>query len=266
MPIRDNFTPQEAEAIITGAMRNLGLKRADAEKLLDHDRPLKRNQLLEGQWVRNLHSICEALREGKAKPAGLFASVFWIRLYGALVDLRRRYRKIAEAHQYLLEAGKDNPFTAAGAEIFHACSAIYASLSDDELIYATFVRHTHAHVYQDSFEYEVERGNLEKNQPAAVRTKQMIPAIRRHVDVDEAHRIVDKIQKKASHDDVRIAVNFAHKVGPSVERLNRAMTELATQRAADRTASTARRPAIERSWQRSERIAERRDRTKPGAG
>jgi uncharacterized protein (DUF1697 family) len=265
MPIRDNFTPKETEDIITAAMSNLGLKRADAEKLLNHDRPLKRNQLLDCQWVQNLHSICEALREGRANPAGLFATVFWIRLYGVLVDLRSRYRKIAEAHQYSLELGKTNPHVAASAEVFHACTAIHESLSDDELIYATFVRHTEAHVYQDSFEYEVERGNPVKKQPAAVRTKQMISVIRRHVDVDEAHRIVDAIQRKANYDDVRIAVNFAHRVGPYVERLDRAMKDLAVQREVDRAASTARRPGIERSWLKKERIARTGARGKPGS-
>ncbi len=248
MPLRDNFTPREAEDILTGAMKNLGLKRADAEKLLNHDRASKRNHLLDSQWVRHLHSICEALREGRATPAGLFASVFWIRLYGALVDLRNRYRKSAEFHQYLLEQGKDHSFTAASAEIFHACTAIYDSLSDDEIIYATFVRHVEAHVYQDSFEYEVERGNPSQNQPAALRTKQMIPAIRRHVDVDRAHEVVDAIQRKAKYDDGRVAVNFAHKVGPHVERLAQAMKTLDSEREKDRVQSATRRPAVERSW------------------
>jgi hypothetical protein len=248
MPIRDNFTPDETESIIANTMRTLGLKRADAERLLNQDRASKRNQLLDSQWVRHLHSICEALREGRATPKGLFATVFWLRLHGALVDLRNHYRKMAEVHQIILENGRDHAFAAASAEVFHACTAIRESLTDDELVYTTFVRHTEAHVYQDSFEYEVERGNPAQNKPAALRTKQMIPSVRKHVDIDRAHEIVDAIQRKANYSDARIAVNFAHKVGPHVERLARAMNALDVERENDRIASNAHRPRIEKSW------------------
>lgn len=248
MPISDNFTPAEAEDIIAGAMKRLRLKRVDVEKLLNHDRRSKRNPLLENQWIDHLDKICNALREGRAAPAGLWASVFWIRLHGALVDLRKRYRKMAEFHQYLVERGKENSFAAASAAVFDACEALRNSLTDHELVYATFARHVEAHVYQDSFEYEVERGNPKINQPGAVRTKQMIPAIQRHIGVDEAHEIVDAIQKKANYDDGRIAVNFAHKVGPHVERLAQAMKALDVEREKDQVASTARRPAIAKRW------------------
>lgn len=248
MAIRDNFTPWEAEDLIRSAMKKLGLKRADAKQLLNRDRPSKRNPLLAAQWVHNLHTICEAMREGRATPIGLFASVFWLRLYGVLIDLRNRFRKLAEFHQYMIDRGKDDPFVAASAAVFKACDAVYGALSDDELIYATFVRHVEAHVYQDSFEYEVERGNPAHNQPSAIRRKQMIPAVRRHVDVDEAHRIVDAISQKSGHDDSRIAVNFAHKVGPHVEQLELAMKALEVERQKDQASSTARRPLIEKTW------------------
>jgi hypothetical protein len=248
MPIRDNFTPEEAEFIIAATMKNKGLKRADAERLMDRDRPAKRNPLLDSQWVHNFSAICGALREGRAEPAGLFVSVFWIRLYGVLVDLRNRYRKSAEAHRYALERGGSNAFNAASAEVFDACVAIYQALSDDELIYATFVRHTEAHVYQESFEYEVERGNPAQNQPAAIRTKQLIAPLRRHVDVDEAHRVVDVVLQRVGYDETRVTVNIAHKIGTQVERLDRAMTALDVERKNDQSVSAARRPSIEGSW------------------
>lgn len=248
MPLRDNFTPREAELIISSAMKNKGLKRKDAERFLERDRSSKRNPLMDSQWVRNLHRVCEAMRVGKGEPIGLFVSVFWIRLYGVLVDLRKRYRSDADYHAYAVEQGKSNAFSAASAAVFEAAQAVHSSLTDDELVYATFLRHVEAHVYQDSFEYEVERGNPAKGQPAALRTKQLISPLRRHVDVDEAHRIVDAISKKAGHDGTRVAVNFAHKVGPHVERLADAMKALDVERAKDQAASTARRPKIERSW------------------
>jgi hypothetical protein len=248
MPLRDNFTPEEAEFIIAAVMKNKGLKRADAERLMDRDRSAKRNPLLDSQWVHNFAAVGLALREGRAAPEGLFVSVFWIRFYGVLVDLRNRYRKSAEAHQYALESGGSNTFNAASAEIFAACDAIYEALSDDELIYVSFIRHTEAHVYQESFEYDVERGNPAQNQPAALRTKQLIAPLRRHVDVDEAHRVVDAILQKAGYDEARVAVNMAHKIGPYVERLERAMAAFDLERRKDQDASAARRPLIEGSW------------------
>src|SRR5438552_9665898 len=91
---RINFTAEEQEEIISSTMTNLGLRRDDAETLLERDRPTKRNPLLEAQWVHNLHHVCEALRTGTAKPTGLFETAFWIRLYGVLNELRNHFRKV----------------------------------------------------------------------------------------------------------------------------------------------------------------------------
>ena len=248
MPIGDNFTPEEAEELISGSMEHTGLKRADAERLLDRDLSAKRDPLLEGQWVRNLRAVCDALREGRAEPEGLFISVFWIRLYGVLVDLRGRYRKSAEAHEELVTGGGTNAFSVASADVFYACDAVYQSLSDEELIYAVFIRHTEAHVYQTSFDYSVERGNPAQRQPAALRTKQMVPTVRRHIDVDEVHRIVDAVLQRPGYNEARVAVNMAHKVGPHVEALERAIVAMEAQREEDRKVSDARRPMIRRSW------------------
>ena len=50
-------------------------------------------------FISSATGICDAMREGRAEPIGLFVSVFWIRLYGVLVDLRNHYRKLAEAYE-----------------------------------------------------------------------------------------------------------------------------------------------------------------------
>ena len=229
-------------------METTGLRREDAERLLDRDLAAKRNPLLEAQWVANLHVVCEAMRGGTADPLGLFISVFWIRLYGVLVDLRNRFSRSADAHKDAVGAGIDNPFSAGCAAIYEACDAIYQALSDDELTYAVFIRHTEAHVYQHSFDFSVERGNPAHGQPAALRTKQMVPTLRKHIDVDQVHQIVDNILQKAGGEESRVAVNLAHRLGPHIERLNEAMTHLEGEREKDRIASDARRPLVERSW------------------
>ncbi len=45
----------------------------------------------------------------------------------------------------------------------------------------------------------------------------------KRIEVDEVHRIADEIWRQYDFDDSRVAVNFAHKVGPAAERLHRRM-------------------------------------------
>lgn len=110
-------------------------------------------------------------------------------------------------------------------------------MSDDELVCLAILRQTHAHVYQDSFEYQIERGNPAKNQPAKIRTKQMVRTVGRHVHVDEAHETLDRVYQKYGSDDQRVAVNFAHKVGAAVAALDAAMTRLEAVRREDNEVS-----------------------------
>jgi hypothetical protein len=235
MSIRDNFTEGEQEAIITSAMKRTALTRKQVEQFLEsRERPSKRNPMLERQWVRNLHAVCEALRGGEADPDGLFAQAFWIGLYGVLVELRQRFRNAPETKEQLQKLGKSHPFITASAAVFEACEAIRAALSDEEIVFVTYMRQIHAHIYQDGFEYAIERGNPQQNQPGAIRDKQMIPILRRHVAVDDAHRILDEISSKNGDDVIRVVTNFAHKVGPFVEQLEAAMVALEAGREQDR--------------------------------
>jgi hypothetical protein len=237
-----SFTDAEHEAIVSSAMRNQGLRRDQAEKLVESvcARPSKRNPLLERQWVRTLVQACDDLREDRAHPNGLYATTFWIRLYGAITDLLARFEKYAKSHREMLAQGVDHPWLAAASLVFDACIAIRDSLSDDELVFAAFARHVHAHVYQNGFEYSIERGNPDQRQRSTLRTKQMVRTLHRHVDVDEAHRIFDRVLAKYAHDEARIVVNFAHKVGPHVEYLGRAMEGFEREREKDRAETAAR--------------------------
>jgi len=61
------------------------------------------------------------------------------------------------------------------------------------------------------------------------------------VAIEEAHRILDEISAKNGHDVIRVATNFAHKVGPFVEQLERAMQALEMGRELDRSESELRR-------------------------
>jgi hypothetical protein len=242
MSIRDSFTEAEQEKLIASVMKHTGLTREQAQHALDaRARPSQRNPILERQWVRNLHGVCEELRTGEPHPDGLFAQSFWIGLYGVLTELRHRFRDAAVTMEALKKIGKGHPFITASAAVIEACEAIRTALSDEDLIFVTFMRQIHAHIYQDGFEVAVERGNPKTNQPSTIRDKQMIPLLRRHIPVEEAHRILDKISAKNGHDVIRVATNFAHKVGPFVEQLERAMQDLETGRTIDRIESELRR-------------------------
>jgi hypothetical protein len=235
------FTPEERARILESVAQHTGLKLDDAERLLDsaEGRRVKRDPLLEEQWVKTLHAVSSALCAGSARPSGPYESVFWIRLYGAMTELRRRFESTYELHRDCLAAGKSHPLLAAGAEVFSACSAIRGLLTDDELVFAAFVRHVHAHVYQEGFEYAVEPGNPVHNQPAALRTKQMVRTVQRHVSTDEAHAIVDRICLEYENDDSRIALVFAQRLLPAISRLREAMAALHDERRADRERSLA---------------------------
>lgn len=242
MSIRDNFTEDEWEQLVPSVMKHTGLSRDLAERALDGiARPSQRNPILERQWVRNLHGICEELRTGDPTPDGLFAQSFWIGLYAVLTELRHKFRHATETMEALRKIGKGHPFITASAAVLEACEAMRAALSDEELIFVTFMRQIHAHIYQDGFEVAIERGNPAVSQPSALRDKQMIPLLRRHVAIEDAHRILDEISAKNDHDVIRVATNFAHKVGSFVEQLEKAMQALEVARELDKIESKLRR-------------------------
>jgi hypothetical protein len=222
------FTAEEREAILESLMRRHRLRRADAEALFaGRERPTKRNPIMERQWASLLQRMCTAIRNGSAEPRGIFQSVFWIRLYGALTEIRDRFDRFPGLRDSIPATSAYHRWAAAGAEVFDACSAIRESLSDDELVFAAFTRHVHAHVYQEGFEYNLERGSAATKQRSAVRGSTMVRPVRRHIPVDEVHAIVDRVHAAHGHDESRIAAAFAEKVSPAVEGLDRAMSNLA---------------------------------------
>jgi len=223
------FSPEEREQIISLTVENNpGLSREDAERIFDSivSRRAKRNPLLERQWVRTLHAACEDLRFDRAEQPELVATVFWIRLHGTITELLSRFEISAELHRKMLEIGKHIPKLAADAEVFEACKAIRESLSEDQLVFAAFLRHVHAHVYQNGFEYRIQRARSSSSKPAKLLAKQTVSTIGRQVEVDEAHDILDRISMEHGNDSILIVKKFASIVGPHVERLEKSMAAL----------------------------------------
>jgi hypothetical protein len=143
-----------------------------------------------------------------------------------LKDLRARFELWADAHDDVSPSWPPYRFLAAASEVSAACDALRDSLSDDELVYVAFVRQVQSHVYQDGFEYSIERSNPTKKQRGSVRTKQTIPPLGRHVDIDEAHAIVDRMHLAHGNDEREIAMTFANTVHEPLVRLYAAMVEL----------------------------------------
>jgi len=230
----DVFTPGERALILESMMRKHNLTREGAEKLLDEglDRRSKRNPLLERQWVRLLHNMVKAIVAGTADPAGLFYSVFWIRLYGCLTEIEAKFSNCGGPVDDVPTISKFRPWLVALSEVHAACLAIRESLSQDERLFVAFSRHVNAHVYQDGFEYGINPGNPEKRrQRATVRTKQQEGLIGgRQLDVDRVHEIVDGIHAEHGNDEGRLATHFAKRVHPGVERLERALATVDAER------------------------------------
>ena len=238
MSIRDNFTEAEQEMIVASAMERTGLSRDEAERLLDaRARPAKRNPFLERQWVRDLYKLSVTLATGRPKPAGLFARAFWIDLYGVLTELREKFSHAPEMCEALRTIENRRSYADALEAVYNASEALREVLADEEIVFITFMRQIHAHVYQDGFEYSVQKANPTKNQPGTIRDSQMIPLLHRHVSVDEAHRILDDIHRENGQDEIQLAVCYARKLQPSISQLESAMDLLEEERTKDRIAS-----------------------------
>jgi hypothetical protein len=113
------FSPEERETIVRAAMKHNRLSRTDAELMFDKigERQAKRNPLLEKQWTSLLHRMSEALRNGSAEPRGIFHSVFWIRLHGALTEIPRRFALFDGLPEQMSPGSPGHRWANAGAEV-----------------------------------------------------------------------------------------------------------------------------------------------------
>ena len=225
------FSDQEREDILHAMMRHNAISRNDAEKLYDGNPQGRRNPLLERQWVQHLVYSCRQLCE--RKNDGFCESIFFIKLYGAVTELLERFSRSASAHPNAPAQSLVYRFFAGNREVFEACRALRESLSEDERVCLTMLRHIQAHVYQHGFELQVRRGDAKKNRLGGVKADTMVPLVGRHVDVEEAHRILDEMCRLHGPEGEQLGIFFATKVAPGVLRLWKAMEALAKLRLED---------------------------------
>jgi hypothetical protein len=162
------------------------------------------------QWVQNLSRVANELAaKGKATSADS-QTVFWIRLFGVLVE-------IGESYEYLCNVigSVDRDAVAVRDAIREA----RAALDEDERLWVHYQRDVECHVWQESYELGVGgKGKLKEQRYFALLGKTL------HVDeIDKRSRA---LIRKYNVDDPVMAVAFGTKLAPRITKILNAMLPL----------------------------------------
>lgn len=110
------------------------------------------------QWVQDFAHTIARMGTNDSTDESALITVFWLRLYGVLVDL--------SGHAYV-QIGKSIPGTPTpGTDwdiLMHwigSLEAVKNSLTENELLWAEYRRHVEAHVLQSAFEVQVDKRKL----------------------------------------------------------------------------------------------------------
>jgi len=166
------------------------------------------NARLKGQWVDNLWEVVQTLdRDGEAAPWP-FMAIFWIRLHGVLVDLRSEFvdffRMVGiDPATYRPSGGSD---LHVALTTFGHIEVVRQRLTDDELIYADYRRHTEGHPTQRSYDVHWSRGN-----GGQVVDRRRVPAVGREFTVGELDAAIRRVLL-AHPNEGEIAVSFAKRI------------------------------------------------------
>lgn len=218
-----NGPPSTADAgderIIDAVVSNTGLSREEAAAVVANSKKSAgRHFALKLQWVENLGAVTRAIVNDRAEPFGVIASVFWIRLYGVLTELRDDFKTWT-----LVRDDKPAPspglatMLASEKRVHEACAAVYASLDERELMFVALTRHTEAHVTQKGFAYGLERGS--GKQRPAVRTKTRLEVLKEHRSVDEVMATCEALLAEHDGDQEALTKVIATKVAPHINDL-----------------------------------------------
>jgi hypothetical protein len=105
------------------------------------------------QWIASLSHTAQELTKGSLDPS--HATVFWVRLFGALDELTRYYANG-------LDLAGPPPTVGLAAltyPVHQALGQLRALFTEDELIYIEYRRDTEAHVWQKGYEL---RGHVDQ--------------------------------------------------------------------------------------------------------
>jgi hypothetical protein len=171
------------------------------------------NGRLKCYWVNDLAEVVEALdRQGDAAPWP-FRTAFWIRLHGVISDLRMEcletfgHAEIDPA-TYVPSRGS---LLALEVEKFRCIEAVRRQFSDDELIYADYLRQTNGHPTQE--QYGVRWSNANGGQ---VNDLRRINTVGREFTVTELDAAIRRVlfanAKDGRINEHTIATTFARRV------------------------------------------------------
>lgn len=208
------------------AMQDNGLSRAEAEAMLAHvTQRWKRAAAVRLEWTRSLRRITRALVLGNAEPLDMFEDMFWIRLFGALTDLRKDFAKVAKVyadevpkpeagHAHASESRRE--WLRSAHRVHEAIEAIRAALTRDELTFVEYARATAAHATQASFRYAVETPAPTKR---TLRRRHTLRLLGVALPLDEIYAACDAVVAEHGGTESEVARALATKVSPHVEGL-----------------------------------------------
>jgi len=140
-----------------------------------------------------------------------FKAIFWIRLHGVLNDIRSDgttfRRNLAAAG---VDEKTDKPTLGGVADLalkfYDAIDRLKSALTDDELIYADYRRHTESHPVQTSYDV---RWSTRGSQ---VVVQHRVPALERELTVDELDAAIRRVLEAHQTNEAVIAVDFAKRL------------------------------------------------------
>jgi hypothetical protein len=179
------------------------------------------NARLKRQWIESFWELVQALHH--ETPPGPFLGMFWIRLHGVLCDLRSEWLKLFQSVG--VNPATHVPNNASLLEIalssFRAMEAIRQALSEDELIYADYRRHTECHPTQSSYDVRWSQ------RAGGILERHGVPALGREYTVTELDAAIRRVL--AAHPtEAAIAVAFARRIQPLVPPLVEVTRRLTT--------------------------------------
>ena len=180
---------------------------------------------LKHQWVENFAQVVDVLvAQGEAAPWP-YATVFWLRLYGILVELRGWLRSIEDLVRSASEGQTAAPAAGSALDlafrVARAADDLRAVLTDDELIYADYRRQTEAHPVQSAY-----RLQPRKQKPCLKETSR-IPTLGREETVENLDAAIDRVLRRHSS-EAAIACAFAARMQRATHALVSAYRQFRT--------------------------------------
>lgn len=172
----------------------------------------------------NLEHVTAELVTNGTNAAWPFFSVFWIRLHGVFTDLaapnERRFEILGlDRHTY----------KANGGSLLHiaqftlgAIDMIRQRLTEDELLYLDYKRHSESHPIQSAYDLQIQKGGK------IIDTRRVPTLGNKPFTIAQCDAAIRRVLK-AHRDEEETAVGFAKKVEPTLSTLIAAMKISATR-------------------------------------